>query len=67
MRYLICLLMALPAIASCPGSIKCDYHNVYYVPKTGTEYRNGKQFGVYEHTYYEGGRRRQCVLLVRCD
>lgn len=62
------MLLALPAIAYCPFNIKCDYHNQYSVPKTGTEYRNGKEFGVYTHPYIdETGRRRQCVLLVKCD
>jgi hypothetical protein len=59
-------MLLLPAIAGCPVSIKCSYHNYYSVPKVETEYRNGKEYGIYEHEYSEGGRKRTCKQVVEC-
>ena len=65
--FLLLTFIVLQLFAVCPTSIKCNYHNQYYVPKVDTEYRNGKQFGVYEHAYVdERGQQRKCRLLLEC-
>jgi hypothetical protein len=58
--------MVLPAVAGCPFTIKCSYHNVQLVTKSETEFRNGKEYGVYEHQYYENGKQRKCRLVLEC-
>lgn len=67
MKYLLLALIGIPAIAGCPITIKCEYHNQYGVVKSGTEFRNGKQFGIYKHSYMENGKNRECKLVVECD
>lgn len=67
-RIVLVLTLTATAFAACPQSIKCTYHNHYYVPKVDTEYRNGKQFGVYEHNYIDTtGKNRKCRLLLECS
>lgn len=66
-RFVLLALISIPAIAGCPITIKCEYHNVYGVSKSGTEFRNGKQFAIYKHTYFEQGKNRECKLIVECD
>ena len=67
-RYVLALALALPLMGGCPWTIKCSYHNEWYVPQKETEFRNGKQFGIYEHSYTdEQGRRRICRLVVECN
>lgn len=66
MKHLL-ILLAIPALANCPISIKCNYHNVFSVPKTDTEWRGGKQYGIYEHDYIdERGKQRKCKLILEC-
>ena len=68
MRKLMFLaVLAMPVVASCPISIKCTYHNVYYVSKSETEWKNGREYGIYEHTYIdERGRNRVCRIRMEC-
>ena len=66
-RTMLLIALAAPLPASCPIYIKCSYHNVMMASKTDTEYRNGKEFGVYKHDYMdERGQTRKCTQIVEC-
>jgi hypothetical protein len=50
------------AAASCPGFVKCDYHNVQ-AAYAGDEYPNGIHYRVYAHGY--GADKHE--IRVKCD
>jgi hypothetical protein len=67
MKILAFLMFGLPLVAACPTSIKCTYHNQYYVSKAETEWKNGKEYGIYEHQYIdERGKNRICRVRMEC-
>ena len=69
MRTALIALVALPLLAYCPTSIECDFHFGRMALLRRTEWRNGKQFGVYTHYYTDRdtGRERECRIITRCD
>ena len=64
---LMVMVLGFPAIAACPMSIKCTYHNQPFVSKSETEWKNGKEYGIYEHTYIdEKGKNAKCRVRMEC-
>jgi hypothetical protein len=60
--------VSLALWAACPtGTTRCDYHNAY-ANWDGYEWKNGKQFSKFKHSYTDDkGKQRECILIVECN
>lgn len=66
MKLFLLLGVFLLTTGFCQNVIRCDEHNAEAYRKR-SEVRYGHRFTVYEHTYFEHGKRQTHSLKVECD